>query len=365
MIRLNLILIILLISLIPGMASASLTTQPDYVEVGEVAVLEDVVDEGDAIIIISYNIHYITTAIPANPIEEEFAGVIDRDGDTTGMADQLSTQLYGGSGHPYSGYRRGTYGLYLTAEQNSTRNDNSVYCILTVPGEGNSASNKCIIAPGSGTGNTVWNNKNLVIFKDALFAQVKDMENSLNKSLVNETNRDAGTISSVFHNEDTCKPPAENSTACDMDAQSYFTSAIQLLDEISYSGSLGLFATNQVLPLSTTKEDFSISNDHTTFLSGSDFDQSPTSGSPFAAMMEWTNMSGPVLGTVITVLMAGAIGFAVVVAVGKSEIGLFAAIIVMVVSTRFGIMPMSIMALLSFMGVLALGYIFFYKGSTT
>ena len=103
----------------------------------------------------------------------------------------------------------------------------------------------------------------------------------------------------------------------------------------------------------------------TNYFSGSDLDQDPASGSALTVLATWAGIPVIIVSTMIIIGVCAAVAFAAIAATGRSEIGMLSAIVVLGVGTYTGMVSFGLTAILALTGALALGYIFFYKGSTS
>tara|TARA_B100000949_G_scaffold234745_1_gene254841 strand:+ start:2982 stop:4043 length:1062 start_codon:yes stop_codon:yes gene_type:complete len=103
------------------------------------------------------------------------------------------------------------------------------------------------------------------------------------------------------------------------------------------------------------------------FFDGTELDTTDGSGSSLDLIGDIIGLDdNPQLVGTLMVLMAGAaLAFAAIRATGKPEMGLFMVILVLQVGAFMGLVPFAITAVLALIGALSLGYIFFYKSSTS
>ena len=102
-----------------------------------------------------------------------------------------------------------------------------------------------------------------------------------------------------------------------------------------------------------------------TYFAGTELDTDPTSDSALKNLSEASNIPIEIIGVVTIMLISSVIAGAVILTTGRSEIGMFSAIMVIQVGAYTGLVPFALAAILAMVGALSLGYIFFYKSSTS
>lgn len=338
-------LIILLIVLVPTRAFA--VAPPDNASIGtilEAYKISDVLVPGDVLYFTDYDIQYNTLPTDNNgdiiPASEVFSGSLYR------VIGGLKIPLSGGTAEIYGkvnpeyGYGEGMWAVYF--EEAPTILSGTVnVCNLPNP-----------TAYGGPAG---------TIECSSSISTLTTKE-SLESKLVTRSAQLQIAWSIVGGSEiDLINTHADSSRRFTALGEEYITNTIPNIREI-LPGSFESGTTN----ISYVEETYNVdTSSMTNYFSGSDLDQDPASGSALTVLATWAGIPVIIVSTMIIVGVCAAVAFAAIAATGRSEIGMLSAIVVLGVGTYTGMVSFGLTAILALTGALALGYIFFYKGSTS
>ena len=126
-----------------------------------------------------------------------------------------------------------------------------------------------------------------------------------------------------------------------------------------------IFSTSSLTPnIVEESYDTSATDDMSTFFEGTELDPSDPNSS-LGAISTYTKIPVSIIGLVIVLSVASAIAAAVISSTGRSEVGMLAGIMCITAGTYVGLIPFALAGIFAMLGALALGYIFFYKSSTS
>jgi len=369
MIRRNIVitsLLIIVLALIP-MRAFALSIPPDTFEIKKVVKARSVIEVGDALYIMLYNVEYIAPATPwtSEPIggtgggsDATFTGsVMDYDGATTyNTVASIAGGIYNGISLQ-GGYGYGIWSIYASSNSYAsfTFPNQEVLCMLaTATGPG-------LIKECKEEGGGNWNNVgsdseiNNSSLEDQIVSIFKTLEGEWDIVNQNQNSAASGLINLI-------DVSADGSDLLNESGADYANNTIPNLK----TALPNLFEAGTVSPNYVEETfDTTYSDNMTNYFAGTDLDQDPASGSPLVMLGLWLSMPTVVVSTLIVLMVGGSIAGATILATGRSEIGMFSMIMIIQVAAFIGMISFAVAAILAMCGALALGYIFFYKSSTS
>lgn len=361
-------LLLIVLALIPMGAFAKLNDVPNKFEIIKVVKARSVVEVGDALYIMLYNVEYTSPAWSAASFEPiggtaegtdaTFSGsVMDYDGATTysGVASVVGG-IYNGASLQ-GGYGYGVWSIYADSNSYATFTfpTQEVICMFAAA-NGPTPLRECK-EEGAGKWNNVGsateiNNSDL---KSQIVSIFKTLEGEWDTVNQNQNGGTPNTISLI----DVAADGSDLLTELGAD---YANNTIPKLKAALPS----LFEAGTTSPNYVEETfDTTYSDNMTNYFAGTDLDQDPASGSPLVMLGVWLSMPTVVVSTLIVLMFGGSIAGATILATGRSEIGMFSMIMIIQVAAFIGMISFAVAAILAMVGVLALGYIFFYKSSTS
>ena len=368
MIRRNIVitsLLIIVLALIP-MRAFALSDVPNKFEIIDVIKARSVVEVGDALYIMQYNVEYTAPAwtsafdsIGGSGAGNNgtFSGAL-RDHDSTGPSYNDAAGLIGGiytGSSLQEGYGYGIWSIYAPA---------NTFAGYTFPNE----EVLCMFNGANGPANQLECEKvnNFIEVGDVNLINNNDLQDEVVKMFntleiqwdqVNQTQNSAAPNSIDLINIASNGEPLLTALGSDYANNTILKLKLALVD---------LFEAGTVSP-SYIEETFdtTYSDNMTNYFVGTDLDQDPASGSPLVMLGVWLSMPTIVVSTLIVLMVGGSIAGATIIATGRSEIGMFSMIMIIQVAAFVGMISFAVAAILAMLGALALGYIFFYKSSTS
>lgn len=361
-------LIVLLIALVPTGAFALHPPSNSNLLI-DMYVFDDAIVTGDSLYIGRYDIQYSTATIPKHPsnevdstpetlpINNVFSGEIvdmttNSSGQITSQSSLGSATLKGLDQHPNHGYGGGLWALYFETKPGMS-GDTRYGCMVpqpTPPDGVPAGSQKCISSMSNLTSSTDLQNRLVDIFQEL------EVEwNVIEKQQT--TNECSGTNNCI----DLITASTDNVRRFTATGEAYIIEVIPMIQEIVPD----MFTTNVSKP-SPLKESYNVdTSDMNNYFAGTTLDKDPSSGSALVVLSQKTGIPVIIFGTAAVMLVAMSIAWACIMATGRSEIGMFAAIVVMSFGGFTGLVSFAVVAIMAMVGALALGYVFFYKSSTS
>tara|TARA_B100000749_G_scaffold277905_1_gene267622 strand:- start:441 stop:1472 length:1032 start_codon:yes stop_codon:yes gene_type:complete len=343
MFRKSIFLIVTLLALLPSVVFAVIPN-PDSYQVSKAYIYEDVLVEGDALYLASFDLEYGITPVDSNgndvPITDTWQGMLLDDVPSPGISTIFSLASFYADVNPTSGYNEGVFGIY--EEEQTAVTGTLKICLNKL----DSSLRRCASSISSITSDTELKEILITIFEDLEKEwRVLDNAASPEDSLV-----------------DLIEPTGDIRKTLTLMGEDYAVNMIANLHTISPD----FFASGIVTPTIVEEAyDTTVTDDFEDFFDGTELDSTPGAPSALNALSTWLKIPVAVIGMAAVLGVAAAIAFYVITAVGRPEIGLFSGIMVIQVGAYVGLVDFAIAAILAMLGALALGYIFFYKSSTS
>jgi len=341
----SIFIVIILLSLLPSVVFAAIPNPVHFV-VDKAYIYEDILVDGDAFYLASFDIRYDTIPVDLTtgadvPITGTWRGML---WDDTGLPATSTifalADFYAGP-NPTAGYNEGVFGIYEEVQTSTIGSLN--FCLDKMDG---AFLRRCVSSVNSITSKTQLKEILITIF-EALEKEWKVLDN---------------VGSSEDSNIDLIEPTGDVRKTLTLMGEDYATHMIASLRSISPD----FFASGIVTPTIVEEiYDTTVTDDFENFFDGTELDMSPGAPSALNALSTWLKIPVGIIGMAATLMVASAIAYYVITAVGRPEIGLFAGIMVIQVGAYVGLVDFAIAAILAMLGALALGYIFFYKSSTS
>lgn len=360
-------LIVLLIALVPTGAFALHPPSNNNLLI-DAYEFDDAITTGDVLYIGRYDVQYSTATIPRHPTNEVdsvleilpigdvFSGeivdiVTDSSGQITSSSSLGSATIKGLDQHPNHGYGGGLWALYFETKPVVTPVRNACMVPQPTPPDGIPAgTQKCVASFTTLISTTDLQNRLIEIFQE-LEVEWNVIEKQQTTNECSGTNNCIDLIAAATDNVRRFTPTGE----------AYIVEVIPLIREMVPD----MFTTTVTNP-TTLNESYDIDTaDMNNYFAGTTLDKDPGSGSALVVLSNKTGIPVIIFGTTIVMLVAMAIAWASIMATGRSEIGMFVAIIVMSFGGFTGLVSFAVVAIMAMVGALALGYVFFYKSSTS
>lgn len=301
---------------------AQTISNPDSITVTRVRTYQDVLVDGDLLVVAEYEIEYTIT--PSIDVSQAYVARF-LDGATLVATTNVYPLVI-----PNLGYDEGIFSFYFDVEPTPATG-------FSVSLQGNPS-----LFPSS-SGNTATNSA---------------IEGPFTKSLLSIHLRIlAQNFESVWSDSepdiDLIERTAEGNRFT-FDGEDYFANSINRLDEMVPT----LFSASILSP--TIQED-TFTNTYTNqlrnFWAGTSFQSSIDN------LADYLSTPAIIISTAILLATAGAIAFYVLTATQKPQMALLAGEVVIIFGGLVGWTPFEFVAILGIIGVLAIGYMFFYRGS--
>ena len=353
MYRKLILLIIFIAVLFPTTVFAIGAPDSDY-QIKVVTKYPDAIVAGDMLYVVYFDLKYTTT--PDELVTDTFTGILFDDVPSPGTAAVVDSTTLFTDENPSQGYNEGVFGIYL--ETAYTFSGNEKLCL-----EPNSTSFPALAGKRRCT-STIQTITDKTTFQAWVIQTFEDMENKWKKLDVaqgddfTETDFEDSRISLIIPTGDNRKVLT---TGSEGGGENYAVNTIpnvrEILPEI-FSGGI-----TEVAYLEEVHTDATTSMD--TYFAGTELDTDPASSSALMNLSDASNIPIEIIGVVTIMLISSVIAGAVILTTGRSEIGMFSAIMVIQVGAYTGLIPFALAAILAMVGALSLGYIFFYKSSTS
>ena len=310
---------------------------PDSSSIGvtHAYIFEDVLVPGDALYLANFNLHYNTT--PDDPVTDTWEGIVFEDTLTTDVIFGPQAPLYADQS-PFNGYNEGIFGIY-TEE------------IFVV---GDPDDLKICLNPVDVVGGTRLCTSSITTYEDGDITTLNDKLIEMFEDLEKEWRLEDSSI-------DLIEPLSDITKLLTIEGGDYASNNISSIQTILPS----LFP-ESVLTATIMEESYDTSATDTTtdFFDGTELDTGDPNSS-LGAISTYTKIPVSIIGLAIVMALAAAIAGAIISSTGRSEVGMLAGVMVITGGTYVGLVPFALAGIFAMLGALSLGYIFFYKSSTS
>jgi len=308
-------------------------------------IFPDVIIEGDALYLSVFDLKYAT--VPTNsagndiPATAHWEVILFNDATYPAVDTILDTAPLYADISPTAGYNKGVFGIYEGEAFTLGAGEVLKFCLnpLSTTGTRLCTSSITPIVPSSVTPIDEVLHAKLIIIFEALETdwRVKDDTIDLIETL--------SDITKVLT----------------LTGEDYATNMIESIRTILPA----IFSTSSITPNYVEETyDTTATDGMSTFFEGTELDPSDPNSS-LGAIATYTKIPVSIIGLVIVLSVASAIAAAVISSTGRSEVGMLAGIMCITAGTYVGLIPFALAGIFAMLGALALGYIFFYKSSTS
>jgi len=345
------ILILTAISVLLVITPLYAATAPDSNNLLTKYKAQNVLTDGDALYIALYDLTY--ASLPTEPMYELYTGsliVYDSDGDQTGaptLSDVPFTDV-----NPEDGFGYGIWSIYFEVDPYTAASAASgtvKLCNEPNATTGPSGSRHCEDHSSIDSTFDLDESDEKNLFQEAILGLGEFLEESWGE---HDDDIDVVDVSTDFR-------------VFTEDGENYIVHAIPGIRSLLPDA----FVSGTAKPAFTPDEerDTTYETEKKNFFAGTELDIQDGSGSSLDLIGDVVGLdSNPQLvGTVLVMLVACGIAFFCIQVTNQATMGLFAAILVLQVGAFVGLVSFAITAVLALIGALALGYIFFYKSSTS
>jgi len=310
----------------------------------EALVIRGALSTNDALYVVHYDIDY--TVLPTEPMEELFIGSLVKL-DSTGSSSIVgsSNPIYQDI-QPKDGFGEGLWAIYLGTDITLAAGESLKLCNDPVIGTGPSGNRICTssITPYDGTDDGEVNN-----FQAKIGEIIEDLEEDWDTtSAPVDLIQDIAGFKRLTNSGD-----------------DYLTHSIPNIRAIIPS----LFTSGLGIPriILDEERDTTYETARGNYFQGTELDTADGSGSALDLIGDVVGLDNnpQLVGTAMVLLAGMAIAFFVIQATQNTSVGIFCIILVLQVGAFLGLVSFAVTAVLALIGALALGYIFFYKSSTS
>lgn len=319
---------------------------PDVNTLKQEIVVKNAITEGDALYVVHYDIDY--TVLPTEPMHQLYSGILISQNTSSGVTalEGQSFPFYEDI-QPKDGFGQGIWGIYVSTEPTITSDEELKLC---------NEPNDTTGPPGTRTCSTLGTS----YYDGNVDTDVRNFQAKI-----------AELIEDLEENWDTTSAPIDlitdiaGSKRLTNDGDDYLVHSIpnirSLIPNIFVSG---LLAPNIILD---EERDETYETSRANYFQGTELDTSDGSGSALDLIGNVVGLDNnpQLVGTAMVLLAGMAIAFFVIQATQNTSVGIFCVILVLQVGAFLGLVSFAVTAVLALIGALALGYIFFYKSSTS
>lgn len=308
-------------------------------------IFPNVIIEGDALYLSVFDLKYPTVPTDSSgndrPVTGTWEGILFNDATAPALDTILSHAPLYADISPTAGYNKGVFGVYEDVAFTIGAGEVLKFCMNPIDSTGTrrcTSSITSIIPSSTSPIDEILHSKLVIIF-EALEAdwRVQNSEIDLIETL--------SDITKVLTAE----------------GEDYATNTIEELRTILPA----IFSTSSITPNYVEETfDTTATDGMSTFFEGTELDPSDPNSS-LGAIATYTKIPVSIIGLVIVLSVASAIAAAVISSTGRSEVGMLAGIMCITAGTYVGLIPFALAGIFAMLGALALGYIFFYKSSTS
>jgi len=320
-------------------------------------VITNAITSGDALYVVHYRIVY--DPIPAATVAEMsdlYTGtlrIVESDGSTESAPNATGGVIYQDI-QPENGFGEGLWGIYFTVDPNTAAVAAGGYtkiCNEVVPGGSSLATTSKCVDRDSATEYDGDEADEVDDFQAMLLKFAEDLEDNWDDEAGNDP---VDLISDIAG--------FKRLTSAGDD---YFSHAIPNVRAIvPKMFTSGLSSAKIILD---EDRDTAYETERANYFQGTELDTTDGSGSALDLIGDVVGLDDnpQLVGTAMVLLAGMAIAFFVIQATQNTSVGIFCIILVLQVGAFLGLVSFAVTAVLALIGALALGYIFFYKSSTS